>query len=171
MLRGLSSVEQSLAEDLQLVVLPRGQCWVQSCSTSLSVIWMMVWSPPSASLLMIQSWEKCRTKRFHTNMWRNFFTVGVTEHWNRLPREVVKSPSKATFKTHLAAFLWDILQGTCFNRVLDLMISWGSFQPLQFCNSVSQIISGPESLRASSPLQCSVCTSRMSTKLYHICNF
>jgi len=28
-------------------------------------------------------------RKFHTNMQRNFFTVRVTEHWHRLPREVV----------------------------------------------------------------------------------
>ena len=28
----------------------------------------------------------------------NFFTVRVTEHWNRLPRDVVESPSMEIFK-------------------------------------------------------------------------
>ena len=28
--------------------------------------------------------------KFHTNIWKNVFTVRVTEHWNRLPRETVK---------------------------------------------------------------------------------
>ena len=31
-------------------------------------------------------------RKFHTNIWRNFFMVRVMEHWNRLPREVVQSP-------------------------------------------------------------------------------
>jgi len=40
-------------------------------------------------------------------MRKNFFTVMVTEHWNRLPREVLGSPSLETFKIHLDAFLCD----------------------------------------------------------------
>ena len=38
-------------------------------------------------------------------MQKNFFTVRVMEHWNRLPREVVESPSMEKFKNHLDAYL------------------------------------------------------------------
>ena len=35
----------------------------------------------------------------HTNVHKNFFTVRVTEHWNRLPRKVVETASLEMFKT------------------------------------------------------------------------
>jgi len=31
-------------------------------------------------------------RKFCTNMWKNFFTVGITENWNSLPIEVMESP-------------------------------------------------------------------------------
>jgi len=40
---------------------------------------------------------------------KNFFMVMVTEHWNRLPREVVKFPSLEIFKTRLDAYLCNLL--------------------------------------------------------------
>ena len=36
--------------------------------------------------------HKLERRKFLINMRRNFFMVRVTEHWNRLPREVVQSP-------------------------------------------------------------------------------
>jgi len=36
-------------------------------------------------------------------MRKNFFPLRVTEHWNRLPREVVEFPSLEIFKTRLDA--------------------------------------------------------------------
>jgi len=32
-------------------------------------------------------------REFHINMRKNFITLRVTEHWKRLPIEVVESPS------------------------------------------------------------------------------
>jgi len=34
-------------------------------------------------------------------MCKKFFTMGVVNHWNRLPREVVDDPSLETFKVKL----------------------------------------------------------------------
>ena len=33
----------------------------------------------------------------------------LLEHWNRLPREIVDSPSLEIFKTHLDAYLYSLL--------------------------------------------------------------
>ena len=52
---------------------------------------------------------KLEHRRFYTNMQKNFFMVRVLEHWNRLPREVMESPSMEIFKTHLDAYLCDLL--------------------------------------------------------------
>ena len=48
---------------------------------------------------------KLEHRKFHTNTWKNFFMVRVMEHWNRLPREVVESPSVEIFMTYLDAYL------------------------------------------------------------------
>ena len=43
------------------------------------------------------------------NMRGHFFTVRVTEHWDRLPREVVASPFLEILKTHMDAILCNVL--------------------------------------------------------------
>jgi len=47
--------------------------------------------------------------QLHLNMRKNFFTLMVTEHWNRLPREVAESPSLEVIKTCLDAVLCNLL--------------------------------------------------------------
>jgi len=53
--------------------------------------------------------HKLRHRKFRLNMRKNFFPLSVTEHWNRLPREVVGSPSLEIFKTCLDAVLFNLL--------------------------------------------------------------
>ena len=43
------------------------------------------------------------------NMRKNFFPLRVTEHWPRLPREAVESPSLEIFKTRLEKVLCSLL--------------------------------------------------------------
>ena len=48
-------------------------------------------------------------RKFHNKMLKNFFMVRMTEHWNRLLREVVESSSMELFKACLDAYLCDLL--------------------------------------------------------------
>ncbi|GAB0180934.1 hypothetical protein GRJ2_000558700 [Grus japonensis] len=53
--------------------------------------------------------HKLEHRKFHLSMRKNFFPLWVTEHWDRLPREVVESPSLARFNTRLDTVLCDLL--------------------------------------------------------------
>jgi len=53
--------------------------------------------------------HKLKHRKFRLNMRKNFFTLRVTEHWNRPPREAVESPSLEIFKTHLDKVLCSLL--------------------------------------------------------------
>ncbi|KGL75529.1 hypothetical protein N309_03679, partial [Tinamus guttatus] len=49
--------------------------------------------------------RKLKHQKFHRNLRIFSLTGRVTEHWNRLPREFVESPSLEIFKTCLDAAL------------------------------------------------------------------
>jgi len=53
--------------------------------------------------------HKLKHRKFHLNMRKSFFPLRVTEPWNRLPREVVDSPSLEIFKTCLEKFVCSLL--------------------------------------------------------------
>jgi len=55
------------------------------------------------------SGHKLRHRKFQLNMRKNFFTLRVMEPWNRLPREVVESPSLEIFKSRLDKVLCSLL--------------------------------------------------------------
>jgi len=48
-------------------------------------------------------------RKFRLNIRKNFFPLRVMEHWNRLPREVVESPSLEIFKTHVDKVFYSLL--------------------------------------------------------------
>jgi len=53
--------------------------------------------------------HKLKHRKFGWNMRKNFFPLRVMEHWKRLPREVVESPSLKIFKTHMDVVLCSLL--------------------------------------------------------------
>jgi len=55
------------------------------------------------------SGHKLKHKKFHLNMRKNNFPLRVTEPWNRLPGEVVESPSLEILKTRLDKVLCSLL--------------------------------------------------------------
>ena len=80
--------------------------------------------------------QRLEHRKFCIKMQRNFFTVRVMEHWNRLPRGVVDSSSLEIFKAHLDTYLCSLLEGGLLCRGLDSVIPGGPSQPLELCDSV-----------------------------------
>ena len=52
---------------------------------------------------------KLKEGRFRRDVRKNFFTMRVVKHWNRLSREVVGLPSLETFKARLDGALSNLM--------------------------------------------------------------
>lgn len=62
---------------------------------------------------------KVKQRRFSLNMRKHIFTVRVTKHWLRLPKDTVDSPSLKIFKSYL-----DMVLGNCFSVTLLEQGAW-----------------------------------------------
>lgn len=97
--------------------------------------------------------HKRKHRRYHLNIRKHSFTVRMAEHWRKLPRVVVETPSLNIFKSHL-----DIVLGKCLQVALlelgvighdDLQRSFPTLTLLQFCEKKQKSKHEKEGLKKS----------------------
>lgn len=84
--------------------------------------------------------RELKHKKFHFSMWKNCFTLRMAEHWIRLPRDIMESPSLETLKTHVDVFLCHLLKVT-----LPCQGGWTGSSEIHFspndCVDLTQLVS------------------------------
>ena len=87
----------------KLCVSQRSKVWIQLINMAGKKLWLQICKVNNqGNPLFIH-------RKFRLNMRKNFFPLRVTEHWNRLPRKAVDSPSVKIFKTRLDKVLCSLL--------------------------------------------------------------
>lgn len=79
-------------------------------------------------LPVVPSGHKLKHRKFHLNMRRSFFTLNMTEHWNRLLREAVEFPYLEIFNIQLYVILQLALGEPSLAERLGYMILRDPFQ-------------------------------------------
>ena len=80
--------------------------------------------------------HKLKQRKFQLKMRKNFFTLRAMEHWNRLPREAVESPSLEIQDPPGQGPAQPAVGDPASAGGLDWVTHRGPFQPLTLCDSV-----------------------------------